>query len=94
MHSHPDCIVYALSDFKVKFTYPDGKLAELEGKTGGARWRDAESHAAENIGTTELHVLSSKCRAKGVSQEADACKEKGHVRQETTGGPYGLPTGL
>jgi quercetin dioxygenase-like cupin family protein len=58
MHSHPDFIVYALNDFKVKFTYPDGKTAEAEGKAGTATWKDAESHAGENLGTTELHVLN------------------------------------
>ena len=58
MHSHPAYVVYALSDFKVKFTYPDGKAAELDGKAGEAMWREAETHAAENVGTTELHVLN------------------------------------
>ncbi len=58
MHSHPDYIVYALSDYKVKFTSPDGKTAVIEGKAGDTSWRNAETHAPENIGTEELHVLN------------------------------------
>src|SRR5713226_3181761 len=58
MHSHPAYVVYALTDFKVRFTYPDGKTKDVDGKAGAATWREAESHAAENIGTNELHVLN------------------------------------
>ena len=58
MHSHPDYVAYAVNDYKVKFTFPDGKTAEVIGKAGDATWRKAETHASENIGTAELHVLN------------------------------------
>ena len=73
-HSHPDYVIYALSDFKVKFTYPDGKTAELDGKAGDASWREAETHAAENVGTRELHVLNIEL--KGVAKKASPAKKK------------------
>ncbi len=73
-HSHPAYVVYALSDFKVNFTHPDGKTAELEGKAGEARWRDTETHAAENVGTTELHVLNIELKA--AAKTAKPAKKK------------------
>jgi len=57
MHSHPDYVVYVVSDFKRKFTGPDGKTNEAEGKAGQVLWRDAEFHSGENIGTTGTHVI-------------------------------------
>ncbi len=58
MHSHPASVGYFLSDFKVKYTYPDGKTEVREGTAGQARWREALTHAVENVGTTELHVVT------------------------------------
>jgi quercetin dioxygenase-like cupin family protein len=57
MHSHPASVGYALSGGKIKFTYPDGKTEERENKEGAARWNEAVTHAAENVGTTELHLV-------------------------------------
>jgi len=57
MHSHPSMIVYFLSSFKLKFTLPDGKTTDAEGKPGGVLWSEAVTHAPENVGTTEAHVL-------------------------------------
>ena len=58
MHSHPRGFVYALSDAKIKVSFPDGKSEESAIKTGEARWRDAVTHAAENIGTTDAHAIA------------------------------------
>lgn len=58
MHSHPDYLVYALTDGHVKFTFSDGKTAEVETKVGQPIWRSAEAHAVENLAKTDLHVLN------------------------------------
>lgn len=52
-HSHPDTVVIALNDQKLRFIYPDGQKKELEFKIGAAKWIDAETHIVENIGETE-----------------------------------------
>lgn len=57
MHSHPASVVAAFSPCKVKFTSPDGKSREVEFKVGDTVWRNAETHAAENVGTAECHAL-------------------------------------
>jgi quercetin dioxygenase-like cupin family protein len=57
MHSHPDYLVYALQDGKVKFTAPSGETGEVEIKAGDVMWREAEEHATDNVGQTEVHAL-------------------------------------
>ena len=58
MHSHPRGFVYALTDAKLKITFPDGKTEEIAVKTGDARWRDPVTHMNENIGTAEASALA------------------------------------
>src|SRR5437899_6207120 len=58
MHSHPNYIVYPFNNSTVKFTSKDGKTAEVKSKAGQCMWRNAESHAVENTGKTEVHVLN------------------------------------
>ncbi len=57
MHSHPAYLVYSLSTSKAKFTSPGGKTTEGELKAGAVNWHEAETHAVENVGTTDSHVL-------------------------------------
>ncbi len=57
MHSHPASVVYFLTDAKTKFTYPDGKTEVREAKAGTAIWSEAVTHASENVGTTQIHLL-------------------------------------
>ena len=54
MHSHPDFLFYNLNDGKVRFTSPSGESAELELPAGAVMWREAEEHATENVGETEV----------------------------------------
>jgi len=58
-HSHPPGIVYSLSDAKMKIeTFPDGVVATHDYHAGDLVWRDAVTHAAENVGSTEAHVIA------------------------------------
>jgi quercetin dioxygenase-like cupin family protein len=57
MHAHPASVAYFLSPAKLKFTSPDGKIAEVEVKAGQATWQDPDTHTTENAGTTNAHAL-------------------------------------
>ena len=58
MHSHPVGVVYVLSGAKLKFTYPDGRTEEKAAATGETLWREATTHAIENVGNTEAHAIA------------------------------------
>ena len=58
MHSHPGYLVYCVTPGQVKFSFPDGKTEDLVFQSGMVGWREAESHAAENVGPHEIHVLN------------------------------------
>ncbi len=55
MHSHPDFLLYALIPEKFKLTFPDGKTIDSEAKAGEVLFYEAETHAYENVGSTEAH---------------------------------------
>jgi beta-alanine degradation protein BauB len=57
MHRHPDYITYDLSGGTTNFTYPKGKPAVRVSKAGDVAWHTAETHAGENTGGTEMHVI-------------------------------------
>ena len=57
MHTHPDNLVYMLSDGKVTFTDPSGETADLELQAGASMWMEATEHATENTGGAVVHVL-------------------------------------
>lgn len=56
-HRHPDSVLYALSDFKRKLTFPDGSSVTKEFKVGDVMFIPAQTHVGENVGTTDTHVL-------------------------------------
>jgi quercetin dioxygenase-like cupin family protein len=66
MHSHPAKVIYAINDWKVRETLPDGSTRMSEGKAGTAKWGKPTTHAVENIGTTEVRnivvELKGPCR--------------------------------
>jgi quercetin dioxygenase-like cupin family protein len=57
MHSHPAYVSYYLGATRVKVTTPDGKTVEKDRKAGEVQFSEPTTHALENIGTTEQHVL-------------------------------------
>lgn len=57
MHSHPAVIAVALTDAKVRFTFPNGQSMELELSSGMAMYQDASDHATEVLGDSESHVI-------------------------------------
>ena len=67
MHSHPDSVAVYLTDAKVKFTFPDGKTQEGEGKAGDAQFTPAATHLPENIGTGAVEMILIELKGKGGS---------------------------
>ncbi len=57
MHSHPANVVYYVTGCKIKTTSPDGKTAIREGKADTAASFGPLTHAVENAGSTECHVV-------------------------------------
>ena len=57
MHSHPDVLAYTLTDGDFKFTLPNGQSMEIELNAGEAMFQEGSSHATENLGSTDVHVL-------------------------------------
>ena len=57
MHSHPDYVSVYLSATRVKVTTPDGKTVGKDRKAGEVAWSGAVTHALENVGTADQHVI-------------------------------------
>lgn len=58
MHEHPPGVAVFLTDGNFKFTYPDGKSENIEGKAGqilwfGERWE----HLPENLSDTRFEAI-------------------------------------
>ena len=58
MHSHPPGVVFGLADATVKTTLPNGTVVAYPSHSGDVLWRDAVTHSAENVGTTEAHYYA------------------------------------
>jgi beta-alanine degradation protein BauB len=57
VHSHPTYVIYVVAGGKVRNYASDGKVTESELKTGEVLYREPLTHAAENIGTTTMHLI-------------------------------------
>ena len=75
MHSHPDHLVYPLSAYRMKHIAEDGSASIGERRSGEVVWIPAESHAGENVGETECHVLIVELKRKPTEQNALAPEE-------------------
>jgi len=57
MHSHPNYVSVYMSTTRVKVTTPDGKTVEKDRKAGEVAYSGPTTHALENIGTEDQHVI-------------------------------------
>lgn len=55
-HEHPDSVMYTLSSFRRRLISDKGQT-EVEIKAGATGWLSAQTHAGENIGDTDTHVI-------------------------------------
>lgn len=62
-HHHPDSLLYALSSFKRRLTFADGKVKNIELKEGDTLWLGEQMHTGENIGSTNTEVLLVEMKA-------------------------------
>jgi beta-alanine degradation protein BauB len=56
-HSHPQYLLYALTDYRVKNTATDGTSKIFERKAGDIFWGEPITHRGENVGNTEVLAL-------------------------------------
>lgn len=63
-HSHPDHFVYVLEGGKAKISKPDGTAIDADFKAGQVVWLPAETHWAQNTGTTPLRLLVTELKEK------------------------------
>ena len=56
-HAHPDSVMFTLSSFRRRLHGQGGETSDVEIPQGVARWLDAQTHAGENIGDSETHVI-------------------------------------
>ena len=56
-HHHPDSVLQAMSAFKRRLIFPDGRSVDREFKAGDIMWIPPQTHTGENIGTTDTDVV-------------------------------------
>ena len=55
--SHPQYVLYALTDYKVRNTKADGTAQIFGRKAGDVFWGEPVTHSGENIGNTEVRAV-------------------------------------
>jgi quercetin dioxygenase-like cupin family protein len=65
VHSHPAYVIYVLEGGRSRNYASDGKVTEIELKTGDVLFREPLTHAAENIGDTPLHLILVELKGEG-----------------------------
>ncbi|MCW2799935.1 MAG: cytoplasmic protein [Aeromicrobium sp.] len=63
-HSHPDSVMVTMSTFDRRLSVGD-QVREVSLESGAAAWLPAQTHAGENIGTSETHVMFVELKEPG-----------------------------
>ncbi len=63
MHSHPASVIVMLTDGRMRFTFPDGSVEEVEAKAGQTMTFPAIDHLPENLGETALEAVAIELKA-------------------------------
>jgi quercetin dioxygenase-like cupin family protein len=56
-HTHPQYVLYALTNYRVKNTTADGTAKVFERKAGDIFWGEPITHKGQNVGDTEVRAL-------------------------------------
>ena len=65
MHKHPDHFAYVLEGGSLRIKNDAGKTIDAALTPGQVLWIAAESHEAENTGTTRVKVLVTELKGRG-----------------------------
>jgi len=63
LHSHPDSVVYSLRPATMLIIGPDGSHETIELQAGEVIWQQETTHALQNVGETEAHLLVIELKA-------------------------------
>ncbi|KQV76743.1 cytoplasmic protein [Aeromicrobium sp. Root344] len=63
-HTHPDTVMITLSGFDRRLSVGD-QVREVSLEPGRAAWLPAQTHAGENVGRTETHVMFVELKEPG-----------------------------
>lgn len=77
IHDHPGGVVVNLSGGHLRLTDENGKVQEIYGKAGDARWFPPLRHRVENIGETAYNGIYI-----GIKERASAASHEQSVPQE------------
>jgi hypothetical protein len=64
MHSHPARVFVCLTDVHLKFTSPDGKTFDFDGKAGHTGWAPAVTHTTENVSDSAGELIEIEVKGK------------------------------
>lgn len=64
-HSHPAHVVYVVSGFRIRFTFPDGRAVVRQTRAGDVLYSDAVTHSSENIGDGDAHGILVELKTPG-----------------------------
>ena len=62
LHHHPAFVLYAIGPFERRLWFADGTSRVVSFKGGETVYMPAQTHAGENIGATDTHVLIVELR--------------------------------
>jgi hypothetical protein len=68
-HDHPDSVMVTLSGFRRRLIDAD-RTADVDLEPGLVRWLGAQSHAGENIGDTDTHVIFVELKERAAGSTA------------------------
>jgi len=69
-HSHPAHVVYVVTPFRIRFTFPDGHSAVRVAQAGDVLYSEAVTHASENIGEADAHGILVELKTAAERQAA------------------------
>jgi quercetin dioxygenase-like cupin family protein len=64
MHHHPANVVVLLTDVHGRFTTPNGKQQEIQGKAGSVAWDSGGKHLPENAGDKPFELILVELKVK------------------------------